>query len=402
MTSYRTDRINHRGTTILEVLFSMGIAIVGILGIASILPLAARNAMQANEASEGQSYALHYYSDFVVRGFNQMARWRWYNDQAAVAVRYSAYDNTSPLPSGTSVASTRTPYRHAICIDPGFFSDPSTLDYLQQNSFGAAQAYRPGLFPYYQDNFDPTSNPGVSPSFLGQDLPRLLRVNLADTSLSPARLLSGKAIQQLFSSRDDVTVTMDEKDKTIPPIRYFETGATRGLTNELYSWLATLSPREPLPGELVTGAETKYTLSVVVMHRRDRALFATTGDSKNDIPQGERVAAIVSGPAAFVGGSGGRIELSANIGIDDTVRIGDWLMLAKYTDIAPPRATICRWYRVIGVDQDSILTGTGPNDTWTRNVVLEGPDWNFSTGSPTQATIVSNVVTVLERVVDIQ
>jgi hypothetical protein len=34
-------------------------------------------------------------------------------------------------------------------------------------------------------------------------------------------------------------------------------------------------------------------------------------------------------------------------------------------------------------------------------VILDGPDWVFDAANPTQATLVSNVVTVLERVIPV-
>ncbi len=82
MNEYSLRNIANRraGVTILEVLFATGIVIFGILGIAALIPLAARNANQANEANEGQAYGQRYYAEFIARGFNNSATWRWFND----------------------------------------------------------------------------------------------------------------------------------------------------------------------------------------------------------------------------------------------------------------------------------------------------------------------------------
>ena len=54
--AWRLIKQNGRsGVTILEVLFAIGIAIIGLLGIASILPLAGRQASDSNRAAEAQA-----------------------------------------------------------------------------------------------------------------------------------------------------------------------------------------------------------------------------------------------------------------------------------------------------------------------------------------------------------
>ncbi len=62
--------------------------------------------------------------------------------------------------------------------------------------------------------------------------------------------------------------------------------------------------------------------------------------------------------------------------------------------------TICRWYRVLTLDVETEI-GAG---VWSRNVILDGPDWEFNhpRDTPTQATLVSGVVTVVERVIAVR
>ena len=161
-------RHTRRGVTIIEVLFAIGIVIVGLLGVASLLPMAARNAELSNEAAEGQAYAQRYYAEFVSRGFSDSRNWRWFDDNPAMGNKTfsTAFNNAVEIPSSSNAGgNVSTAFRHAICIDPGFFADPLSVLEVNGSSFGANQAYRPGLFPYYQDSFDPTSNP-FAPSFL--------------------------------------------------------------------------------------------------------------------------------------------------------------------------------------------------------------------------------------------
>jgi type II secretory pathway pseudopilin PulG len=413
-----------RGVTIIEVLFAIGIVIVGLMGVASLLPLAARNAQVSNEANEGQAYAQRYYAEFVSRGFNKSENWRWFDDNPAFGNKSFANFINSAVVRSTGGAvgdNVSTPNRHAICIDPGFYADPLTLLESASYVFDDTQNYRVGLFPYYHDKFNPARNPNslavlASPPAL-VNRPRLLRVGLHDPA-STRTLIPAKVVQALFNSLDDLATTKP-KDRSLPATRISEPLTTaglpgRGATQARYSWLATLCPREFGAGETASARQERfYTLSIVVMHRRDRAWFAPTGSDKNEIPQGERLLGVTPQSGNFIGGDGGRVTVNASTGIDDNIRIGDWMMFSRYQngDIAN-RGVICRWYRVVGIDTDTIFTGGSPPTGWSRNVVLEGPDWVFdeltpplgvpADDLPTQATLLTNAVTVFERIIPVE
>ena len=81
------------GVTVLEVLFATGIAVFGMVGIASLLAVAGRQASDANNWSEAQAAAQNALSDFVVRGYANSARWATFSDQIAATfpVRFKSY-----------------------------------------------------------------------------------------------------------------------------------------------------------------------------------------------------------------------------------------------------------------------------------------------------------------------
>src|SRR5690606_27161567 len=76
------------GVTSLQVLFASGIAVFGLVGIASLIAVAGRQASDANSWSEGQSAARYALSDFIVRGYNNSANWTVFDDQANSFVPY--------------------------------------------------------------------------------------------------------------------------------------------------------------------------------------------------------------------------------------------------------------------------------------------------------------------------
>lgn len=408
----RLPASHRRGVTIIEVLFAIGIVIVGLMGVASLLPLAARNAQISNEANEGQAYAQRYYAEFVSRGFNRSSNWRWFDDNPLFGNKsFVTFTNSSSVRStgGGNGDHVSTSNRHAICIDPGFYADPLTLLEADSYTFNDSQAYRVGLFPYYHDKFNPASNPSTPtalaspPALLNR--PRLLRVGLHDPS-SLRTVMPAKVVQTLFNSLDDIAMTKP-KDRSLPPLRISEslsaTAVGRGASNGRYSWLATLCPREFGLGEGSSALQEEfYTLSIVVMRGRDRAWFAPTGDDKNAIPQGERLLGVTPLSGDFIRGDGGRVTVNASTGIDDNIRVGDWMMFSRYQNAGVDRGVVCRWYRVVGVDPDTTFSGGSPPTNWGRNVVLEGPDWVFNSDLPTQATLLTNAVTVFERIIQVE
>lgn len=407
--------------TLIEVLFATGIALFGLIGIASLIGVAGKQASQSNAATVSQALANQWSGDFVVRGFNSSPNWRIYDDQvppastaaATSAARFGNFVNSGTLPFGTSAGGMRPALRHAICIDPLFFADPSNLTALH-TSFLPSQAYRPGLFPHYQDNLDPLYDPFSSVVYPSAPVhrPRLLRVGLHDPN-STFDTLTNSQVNRMFLSFDDQVATVsnvddpstvaDERDSSAAAMRI--AGGGRFVSKGEYSWFATLCPRELLPGESAK-SENLYTMSLVVTKSRDRVFFKPTSSGVNNVPNGERIASVSAAgtpilapvaplplPNDFHGGSGGRVQLSASINTSSKLATGDWIMLSRYQSIGG--SVVVRWYRVISLDAKPTETET----LWSREVSLDGPDWVFD--ATTQATLVSNVATVFERVVEV-
>ena len=406
-----------RGVTVLEVLFATGIAITGLIGIASLLVVAGKQSSDATRVSEAQAVSQAWYGEFVTRGYSDSSRWLWFND---VSPAFTSFTGVGSVSRGTSVTTgstaSRIGGRHAVCIDPSFFSHPPTSTFLG-SAYVATQAYRPGLFPYFQDNYNPLEDPNdTMQTFLGANRARLLRVSLSNpfNGIGLGRL-TAKQIEQQFLSSDDLAMDLDDDDPSIPGTRIYTSGGSKALARGEYSWFATLSPRDFTSSEItrLEGAanlaeinavllnqEELYTLSIVICHRRDRAFIPNSAGAP---PQGERLAA-VSAASAFAGGAGGRITLSTTTAFDDSISAGDWVMLCRHQSLGAGTfsgtlvGTICRWYRVIGTDAEPIIDTA--SNTWTRDVILEGPDWVF--GTNTQAVLVSNVVSVIERVIYVE
>ena len=146
-------------------------------------------------------------------------------------------------------------------------------------------------------------------------------------------------------------------------------------------------------GDIVPDA---YILSIVVFHRRDMSMELVSSVAKD--PDNERLVTV----SAFSsqGFSGGEVTLQTRDNTrpakDLELNEGQWLMLAAIVDVGtsnPVQVEVFRWYHITAVDD---ITGTGP---YSRNVTLQGPDW---TTTPTQATLLNNIVTVYEKTVRLE
>ena len=466
MNDFRSTR---SAITVVEVMFAMLVAVIGLLGIASVLPLAARNARESNNFNFVHAAANTWFQEFSTRGLNDYEGWKMLQDyqNGAVDPQFMSFLDSArlplshvpplpPPPATTSTYSNSTPanrvnrmWRHqAICIDPYFFTDPTVYsDIAAAVNSGTSpghRSYRPAVFPYYQDGHNPVTDafntPPVAP---WPDQPRMIRVTL-DAPMAPAgklRQVNREFAQNLFTANDDFSMYVDEKQSDVPAIRLFSTLSTSGfakaVSDRKYSWMATLSPREPIPSEITSGTVLRtpdeFSLSIVIFEGRDLAWIDSTNVAPGVVdnkPSGERLVWVYPLSGDFIGGNGGRVRLITNEAVDDRLSIGDWIMLGKHYEVDPSdsqnRFAYFRWYRIVAVDAESqhgrldvdrdgdglgeiVDSGADPygnaatTKVWSRDVVLEGPDWSFGTTipalqqAPTTGTLMKNVITVIDR-----
>lgn len=474
--------------TVLEVLFATMVVVVGLIGIASIIPVAARNAQEAASHTSALNLGLSWADSFFARGLHRPSpnlaqgqmSWLWYRDFAVLQgtspgwenlarsgyinnadrIRLNGFFSASPYESSTystiSIPPPPDPNRRVwgrvpVCIDPYTFTSDSLTQRIAQSA-PRVGSYRAAVFPYFNERYDPVLDPFSVPT-LGLDQPRMLRVTLAfGQTIPPAggpyprgSESSRAMISSIFGSVDELQVDDSvELDPAVvdrdsrPASRFFVRAggnqALKSLTDGRYTWMATVVPSEPLLVEVNTVAKANAYIqrpaedclvSFVVMNRHSHEFVSplanpVVGDTESQ-PTGERLVRVYPLSGNFQGGTGGRVRLIASDSVPSKLAVGDWLMLGRnYMLDATGRAyAYFRWYRVIGtsgdaeygmLDQLRVAVDPGfpvANDppattgVWARDVVLEGPDFAFGP-TPTMATLVSGVVTVVERQVKLQ
>lgn len=372
-----------RGITLLEILIAVGVLAIGLLGLASLLPVGRYELQQALKFDRGSALGRAAFRDLLVRGALRPDNWLY------------------PLGGGTG-----TPV-----LTP---AGAGTAPQLTVRSFspppGGTAANAPPLCPMVLDPLMLAANPvagtEVIPFGIGT-IPRITLRQMMSNSVAPVPNVSAglavmpfAAADRLFRSGDDLEFTI-YSDKIKKPLQSFSTVQTKvGAFNANqrlarqshgdFSWMVVISPEpyealgvpDPVSGAaLVAGnaATTRmFSVAVVVFFKRD--LTVNTVVPPNDPKRSERAITI-----DFLGIGSGEARIRPATGgsnlnpdqADQALRVlkDQWLM--AYGPFADPRfptlgqQTITAWYRIASsadvVQKDS--------NGYYRSVKLMGRDW---------------------------
>ena len=450
------------GLTVVEVLFAMVIILVGLLGIAAIVPFAARQAEDSYKIAQaltvGESALDLLNSESIVRP-RLDAPWQFIedeygtNDSAASSAKswndfYQGIEYSNRfarlVSNGTITGPFDTlPNRNIIalvqnqvvgtgfCIDPLFWGYQDRGPRINRNSRGN---YRRTRFPFY-DEFMPANYDPFGSAVGGSFTPRLRRVSMRDPFGPNALGNSGwlrlpAAIRLATVSGGDVIQASPESDRSAAPLRGEYVDGTGALlqsptSSTSVSWLATLTPSDATPiitpqsltfvGAAPPNIEIfpeTYDLAVVVFSKRDvrESLDPTTGIA----PTSERFGgfSIIPGNTEYLTSGTFDFEIGSAAGVvDSRIKIGDWLMLSRfifsdpYTQTVPPIRERHKWYRVISVSGD---------DGFPKQVRVAGQPWDWtefevvaisaalSSGTQTSFPVIpATAVTLLKDVVQV-
>lgn len=352
------------GVSLIEVLFSLGIVTVGLLGVMIIVPLAGLRTAQGTIADGADRMGRNAIRAFDVYQMRRPDSW--------------AQVNTGSAPASPTFATYPNPWAHpfnpgeAFCIDPLYIA-------AHASSSGTFDIVR---FPYYST----TPPPAVIPPTMRRVTLRSLPGGTINPPPPPPIIVPAMSVEQasqIFLGDDDLTFNLP-KDRTIPPQQKFNFGGTSGVEGlkrqweGRFSWLATVVPK---PGY----SNDTYMLSVVVFHRRDYVAV-----------DAERVVDVTAFNSN--GNNGGDVVLHAGSDDDLKMREGEWLMLAGMNASSQ---THFRWYRIQSTDAGPVENSGGGYD---RDLTLFGQDWPV-----TQLVLASNkavwipgVVAVYEKTIRLE
>jgi hypothetical protein len=425
------------GVTLVEVLFAMVIVLVGLLGVAALIPLAGRQANDSYTITHASAEGQNWYRNLLFRNLKEpqpTQPWLVADDVTTGSLV------SVPTPSLLDA-------NEAYCIDPLFWSGQpvSNTGGIGLYDSTVTGAFRRAYFPYFTTNYSPFSLPisndttrPVNVSWAFQ--PRMHRVTFPSAAggLLP---IPAKVAESLFTTSDDLVVPKDEKDESLNGILGYFNNAVGGIgqvaSQRNLSWMATLVPMEI---DSATRPDS-YTLSIIVFNRRNRRFEAPGSPIPYDAPPDDERTALVIVPAptsgsalpnsnySFSGGNGFSAGLIGAEYGERKVGAGSWVMLSRQFTFPGSGNVrhIHKWFKVVAANAKvstpptAIQNGSGgyddpftgasipANNLWYQQVNLMGPDWIFQipvSGTtplePTIATIVPDVVAVYERVIQVK
>lgn len=410
-----------RGVSLMEVLISIFVLSVGLLGIAALIPLGRFTIVEASKADRSGACGRAAIRDVKVRRLLDRTTWVDYNNQYVLPCFNGS---GSPVTAaGTLPVATypRVPASSAIDAEEnaGLYTSYCLDPILIGRSPGVANLRR---FPSH------TQPDLLSTTVAGQPeyYPTMRRVTLRPlySSVSGQRtsVLAGMGpANRLFTWSDDLTFELPEDRSqrprqfyrfangagTYPPLYSGEPGSTAApadllskMSDGAYSWLLTITPVLSEMNQLsfVAAATSRpgrqlYNVSAVVFYKR--RLEDPIAPSLTEPKPTERVLRV---DANFPGYSGGDIALRAYhskftpFAPTEYLEVvpGTWILLAgqvQYNDYVPSTggtasrvANVFKWYKVETVGEVRPDPSNPSNPTYLeRRVTLEGPDffWQF-------------------------
>ncbi|MCO6456735.1 MAG: hypothetical protein J5I93_15660 [Pirellulaceae bacterium] len=404
------------GVTLLEVVFSIGVVVIGLLGVIALMPLAAKYAEQGVTADRAAYFNRSAVEQFSTRAYVRPDMWiQWFPANESANNSPGFYPLQHPGQTNGVAGFQRTTANsffsgwwfrspvsgltfspiggQSFCIDPAFVAAnfPPV-----GNAANAPQRW----FPYYE------------PTLIE---PRMARITIRGFPNIPRVPMSLGQAAQAFTSGDALSLQLP-RDRSLPPLQLY-TSADPGadgepgragvdddgdslvdnnselgwpgsddivgqrLAERRLSWFATLVPQvnHSQGGQSATDM---YTLSIVVVKDRASSLAVETPFTvpSPTEPASERLLGVT-----FLGGPEVRLvsrfqyDPSSPVTSEDDERLtaelqleaNQWIMLAGAT---LTDGAAYRWYRVVNTAAKVVRYDPGPDGAWGRAGVDDDGD----------------------------
>ncbi len=333
-----TPVAQRHGISIIEVLVSMFILSVGLMGIASLLPIGQRQALLADQQDRLSSLGQNAVRSFRTRG---LSNFQWWCTASGASVTQS-----SGAPNAV------------------FQNGPIFIDPLLTAAKGNAVSQVPHTGTSRFLRFGIKTNPNSSANLTNYGV-----VGSGDAYRAQA--------EAIFMSRDDAAITPGTTPESASTAKFYKGGGSTDLRRDFdgeYSWAAMLTPTYVNNYPIGTAKGTPYAeqscqLHIVVFYRRP--LSSLVDENKfygRSIPREREVSAAITGG----GIGGGEVTISTTAsGYDLLVTPGEYVLLFQ-----PGSNYFAQWYRVLGAQTFD------PSSETSRQLTLTGPDWPAGMNNP--------------------
>ena len=376
----------------MEVLVSIAIMAIGLLSIASLIPVGGIQAQRAEIEQRKADLGLNAFRDFKTRAMGRMP---------SPSELLSSTDPNSNASYQWKKANNYSNY-FASGGPPWTATWPVAIDPLMAAAAGGSSTVQ--NFPAYSNVVSGTP-------------PTMQRLTLSSVYNSTAATYFALA-DAVFRADDDIAI-YQPTDNRLPPELYnpdpkvTPTAPPKHASVGLCSWLATITPYYPDQAEGTPAAGMLANLSVAIFYRRTLPNVNDSTVNQTYVREGTAsvTSSAVAGSNDYNSPGGGDVTLNIKSGTYNQsnpnplsfVKAGNWLMLCRNVNDTnkTPSTTypVFNWYRVVSAD---LIDETA--QTTTQNVTLAGGDWDFagSAGPPTYACLFDSVVAVYERTIKLE
>lgn len=417
------DRVSFRsGLTMLEVIFSMVVILVGLVSVGLLIPLAGRQAADSAQITQGLvagESAVAMINTALVAQPTLESPWCLRDDTAGAGYSIGAmkdvYDRvamTFPAPGSTPGADIRACVAQNEAIGMGFCVDPMFWGYQDRVPGNPLPVpFQRTRFPCLDDfanceDLTELPDPGTR-----NRVPRLLRVSISDPKSPTDWLTQASAVRLATMSGGDLVQLAPAANKALGPLRaVYGSNATGtpiigGLqNNDTPSWLMTVTPSLNTPlipsllsqqnldvaGTVLSNRPVQiprvYEAAIVVFAKRDvRDINPRISRSLLNYPSSERSVRVTSMTTDAATSGTFSIGINADSMVNGKIKVGDWLLMSRFTkeELLPRQINVSnatditrqvhQWYRVVGVTGEDvfprIVRVSGKPWTWTENEI---------------------------------
>ena len=383
-----------RGVSLLEVLISIFVIMVGLLGVAAVIPAGRAELVEAAKADRSSACGASAQQFLLTATTPLQATARYFDPRAWVY-----YDSGSS--SYLSVAGTL----------PGSVPGSVAILFSGQGTIGGVTQFSPPFVvdPLYYARQAGTAGVNAFPIPTASGTTPVLRVSLPIIVSKTTWPLPQPLAERFFLCQDDLVIPVP-KDRTERPRQIMTDSSAKPLNVAVpthnadalatqpttpflvrqvqgdYSWLFTVNPLATQPDFINTGVTPPaflnvgvgeyYSVSTAVFYKRNFNPDSTTSADTGE-PFG--TATFFSTPSL----GGGDVTLSLASGSPAgwlDVKQGEWILLGGYAYPQPqasgttiPRQYVLRWYRIVALGEINVQ-----NKTLTRPATLAGPDWDLT------------------------
>lgn len=395
--------------TIVEVLFAIGIVIIGLMGIGGLIMISGTQLTQGLKTDAMSNLGLNAVEEFDMRYMRKQEQLAWYNpdnsnfeifrgddsyciDPYYIAQQIENNNNVAPFNLFPGVAASSTNPNIAVMprvtlinasgvVNDSTLYDPSTYGPGVSLIMNKLQA---------QELFTSKDNLAMRWSDAATELPK--QVWFDDR---PSPLVDSPRTRDLIDN--DYDGVIDEEDEAY--VKRIGFGDLSRLGSNEFSWMATITPDRTfmVREEGVPAGQDRtdqFLISLVIFHNRVLRQNTTTLEDQ------ERVLLVTLRGNGF---GGGEVRLQSDNPEALDLKHSDWVMLSAQSELGPQ----FRWYKVTYIDDE--VQQLAPNDFY-RDATLQGPDWNRSewidSTHPrpklTYATFIPHVIGVFEKTIRIE